>query len=400
MTKRESHKPAGIRRRPRGEALWNAAAIAGLLAIGLLLGGVAGVYLDRQGILGAPPPQIAEPAPATAPVPRPEPRIMAAGPQVDREALEVQYHEALRQQQEATALRNTTPNAESGWQGDGPLGGESQTTLAPSLAPAPALAPALPVVPHDGPALWQQNAIAVAPAAGKPMIAIVLDDVGVNRRGALNAIELPAPLTLAFMTYADGLAKMTAEARDHGHELMLHVPMQPMSETMDPGPNVLRDDLPAAELVQRLGWGLARFDGYVGVNNHMGSRFTASPEGMALVMRELKARGLLFLDSLTAGNSVAGEAAARSGVPYAVRDVFLDNEPDDLAAIHRQLAILEQTARQRGYAIGIGHPHDGTVTALQQWIPEMRARGFALVPISAIVRHRQQLAAQHMAGAG
>jgi len=399
MTKRESHKPARRRRRPQGETLWNAAAIAGLLAIGLLLGGIAGVYLDRQGILGAPPPsQIAEPAPATAPVPKPEPRVLAAGPlagpEVDREALEVQYHEALRQQQAATPLRNAAPSTESGWQGDGARGVTEQSVLPPALAPA------LPVVPHDGPALWQQNAIAVAPSAGKPMIAIVLDDVGVNRRGARNAIELPAPLTLAFMTYADDLAKMTAEARDHGHELMLHVPMQPMSETMDPGPNVLRDDLPAAELVQRLGWGLARFDGYVGINNHMGSRFTASPEGMALVMRELKARGLLFLDSLTAGNSVAGEAAARSGVPYAVRDVFLDNEPDDLAAIHRQLAILEQTARQRGYAIGIGHPHDGTVTALQQWIPEMRARGFALVPISTIVRHRQQLAAQHMAGAG
>ena len=391
MTKRESHKPAGRRRRLHGEALWNTAAVAGLLAIGLLLGGVAGVYLDRQGILGAPPtPQIAEPAPATAPVPKPEPRVLAAAPEVDREALEVQYHEALRQQQAAAPLRNAAPDAGSGWQGDGAGGTDQQA----------ALPPALPVIPHDGPALWQQNAVAVAPAAGKPMIAIVLDDVGVNRRGAQKAISLPAPLTLAFMTYADDLAKMSAEARQQGHELMLHVPMQPVSETMDPGPNVLRDDLPAAELVQRLGWGLARFDGYVGINNHMGSRFTASPEGMALVMRELKARGLLFLDSLTAGNSVAGEAAARSGVPYAVRDVFLDNEPDDLAAIHRQLAILEQTARARGYAIGIGHPHDGTVTALQQWIPEMQARGFALVPISAIVRHRQQLAAQHMAGAG
>jgi hypothetical protein len=390
MTKRESHKSAGRRRRPQGESLWNAAAIAGLLAIGLLLGGIAGVYLDRQGLLGAPPPaQLAASEPTTAPAPKPEPRVLAAAPAIDREALEVQYHEALRQR-EAAALPNAAPDSESGWQGDGAGGTDQQA----------ALPPALPVIPHDGPALWQQNAVAVAPPAGKPMIAIVLDDVGVNRRGAQKAIGLPAPLTLAFMTYADDLAKMSAEARQQGHELMLHVPMQPVSETMDPGPNVLRDDLPAAELVQRLGWGLARFDGYVGINNHMGSRFTASPEGMALVMRELKARGLLFLDSLTAGNSVAGEAAARSGVPYAVRDVFLDNEPDDLAAIHRQLAILEQTARARGYAIGIGHPHDGTVTALQQWIPEMQARGFALVPISAIVRHRQQLAAQHMAGAG
>jgi hypothetical protein len=371
MTKGDSHR-AEKDRRGQGEALWNVAAIAGLLLIGLLLGGFAGVFLDRQGLLGRPSeapaiaatlPQVPEPAKAKT-----APRVLAAAPQVDREALEVQYHEALREQQ-AEAVRQA------------------------ALPPAP-----LPLPGADGLPLWQRHAVATAVDEGRPMIAIVLDDVGVNRRGARNAIALPAPLTLAFMTYANGLAEMTGQARAAGHELMLHVPMQPVSEAMDPGPNVLRGDLPRAELMQRLAWGLDRFDGYVGINNHMGSRFTASPEGMALVMDALRTRGLLFLDSLTAGDSVAGELAARSGVPYAVRDVFLDNEPDDLAAIHHQLAILEQTARERGYAIGIGHPHDGTVAALSQWIPQMQARGFALVPVSAIVRHRQQIVAQQAAG--
>jgi len=384
MKKGESHKAkAGKRRRrPRAEALWNSAAVAGLLLIGLLLGGVVGVFLDRQGMLGAPPalPEVITAMPA--PLPKPVPRIIAAAPQVDREALEVQYHEALRQQQAGTPLDGMAANAPSGWQGDSEL----QAALPPAM-PGPA-----------GPALWQQNAIAMAPTGGRPMIAIVLDDVGVNRRGAQKAIALPAPLTLSFMTYANDLPAMTAAAHRAGHELMLHVPMQPVSDAMDPGPNVLRDDLPRFELMQRLAWGLARFDGYVGINNHMGSRFTASPDGMALVMEELRRRGLLFLDSVTAADSVAGRMAARSGVAYAVRDVFLDNEPDDLASIHRQLAILEQTARERGYAIGIGHPHDGTVTALQQWIPEMRKRGFALVPISGIVRLRQQLAERQTAG--
>ncbi|MGF1591993.1 MAG: divergent polysaccharide deacetylase family protein [Kiloniellaceae bacterium] len=352
MTKYDSHKRRRGRR-PQGEVLWNAAAITGLLLIGLLLGGVAGVLLDRQGLLGktpeAPPAAIVAEAPAAVP----PARAPTAAPTVDREALEARYHEALRAAPEASA-----PTARA-------------------VPPAP----------------WQRHAVAVAPADGRPMIAIVLDDVGVSRRGAERAIALPGPLTLAFMTYADGLPAMTEAARRAGHELMLHVPMQPLSEAIDPGPNVLSDDLSRAELMQRLTWGLDRFEGYVGINNHMGSRFTASPEGMALVMAELKARGLLFLDSLTAGNSVAGEWAARSGVPYAVRDVFLDNEPGDPAAIHNQLAVLEQTARERGYAIGIGHPHSGTLEALAQWIPAMRARGFQLVPISAVVRHRQRLAA-------
>lgn len=370
MTRGDSHN-SNKRFRPSGEALWIGAAMAGLLLIGLLLGGVGGVFLDRQGLLGhdpapaviaAVPPVSAMPA-----APAPVPRVLSAAPEINREALEAQYHETQRQ----AALRDLqaalpAPAQPETWQGEVPR--------------------------------WQQHAVAVAAPGTRPMIAIVLDDVGVNRRGARRAIELPAPLTLAFMTYATGLVEMSAAARAAGHELMLHVPMQPVSEAMDPGPNVLRDDLLPAELVQRLAWGLDRYDGYVGINNHMGSRFTASREGMSLVMDELKARGLLFLDSLTAGNSVAGEMAALRGVPYAVRDVFLDNEPDNPAAIHRQLAILEQTARERGYAIGIGHPHDGTVEALAAWIPEMRARGFALVPVSAIVRHRQRPVAQQAAG--
>lgn len=391
--KRGKPPKAGPGRRPTGEALWNTAAIAGLLLVGLLLGGILGVFLDRQGLLGDMPDRIetAEalfqpPAPAR---PAPLHQIITAAPEVDREALEAQYHDVVRENS-PNAEPEAVANAESGWQGDR------------SLARQEATLPSIPIPDRglEGPALWQQHAVAVVPSGGKPMIAIVLDDVGVNRRGARKAIDLPGPLTLSFMTYANGLPEMTAKARQAGHELMLHVPMEPRSAAMDPGPNVLRDDIPQVELLQRLTWGLARFDGYVGINNHMGSRFTASPEGMALVMGELKGRGLLFLDSVTAASSVAGSLAARAGVPYAVRDVFIDNQPEDLAAIHRQLAILEQTARERGYAVGIGHPHDGTVQALTQWIPEMRARGFALVPISAIVRHRQQMAAQQTAGAG
>ncbi|MEO3430080.1 divergent polysaccharide deacetylase family protein [Pelagibius sp. CAU 1746] len=390
MTKGDSHKNRRRRRKPSGEALWNTAAVSGLLLIGLLLGAIAGVFLDRQGLLGPSPAGLQSalreaPAPPAPKPSRPDPRVVAAAPEIDREALEAQYHEVLRAEQTAEAPA-PLPNIPSDWQNDS--GAARQL-------------PAIPVPDRGvtGPPLWQQHAVAVAPAQGRPMIAIVLDDVGVNRRGARNAIALPGPLTLSFMTYAHDLPEMTAQARAAGHELMLHVPMAPRSAEMDPGPNVLREDIPRAELLQRLTWGLARFDGYVGINNHMGSRFTAAPEGMALVMGELKARGLLFLDSLTAADSVAATLAARAEVPYAVRDVFLDNEPANPAAIHRQLAILEQRARERGYAVGIGHPHDGTVAALREWIPEMQARGLVLVPISAIVRHRQSLAMQQTAGA-
>jgi hypothetical protein len=235
---------------------------------------------------------------------------------------------------------------------------------------------------------WQRYAVAMADLGDRPMIAIVIDDLGLNRGRAHKTIALPAPLTLAFMTYAEGLHDMAAAAHDAGHELMLHVPMQPRGRSYDPGPNVLDTNLPAAEIVRRLQWGLGRFDGFVGINNHMGSRFTSSPEGMSYVMRELRARGLLFLDSLTAASSVGAQAARQAGVPFAERDVFIDNAPNDAQAIRTQLAKLEAVAKRRGYAVGIGHPHKETLRVLAEWLPEARRRGFALVPISAIVRHR------------
>lgn len=235
---------------------------------------------------------------------------------------------------------------------------------------------------------WQRYAVAMADPGDRPMIAIVIDDLGLNRRRAYKTIALPAPLTLAFMTYADGLDGMAAAAHDAGHELMLHVPMQPRSRNYDPGPNVLDANLPAAEIMRRLRWGLGRFNGFVGVNNHMGSRFTSSPEGMATVMRELRARGLLFLDSMTAASSVGSQAARQAGVPFAERDVFIDNDPNDANTIRAQLAKLEAVAKRRGYAVGIGHPHKETLRVLAEWLPEARRRGIALVPISAIVRHR------------
>jgi polysaccharide deacetylase 2 family uncharacterized protein YibQ len=222
----------------------------------------------------------------------------------------------------------------------------------------------------------------------RPMIAIVLDDLGVNQAGTRRAIGLPSPLTLSFMTYANDLPRLTANARAAGHELMLHVPMEPSGSRNDPGPKALTIGLSEADIQERLRWGLTRFEGFVGVNNHMGSRFTTDTASMNVVLRELKGRGLLFLDSMTNPASVGPRLAAAAGVPHAARDVFLDHE-QSREAVRGALAATEQRARARGHAIAIGHPHEETLDVLAAWIPTVRDRGFALVPVSTIVRRTQ-----------
>lgn len=231
---------------------------------------------------------------------------------------------------------------------------------------------------------WQRYALPVT-RNGKPEIVIVIDDLGLDRRRARRTIELPGPLTLSFMSYAEDLQSQATQARKAGHELMLHVPMEPGSAKINPGPNVLLSGMPRDELLKNVMWNLEQMSGYVGINNHMGSRFTSDADSMKIVVAALKERGYLFLDSVTSGQSVAHEAARDGGIPFAVRNVFLDHE-DDLEEIRTQLRHTEQVARKTGLAIAIGHPRDNTIEALKSWLPTLQKKGFQLVPISSVVR--------------
>jgi polysaccharide deacetylase 2 family uncharacterized protein YibQ len=242
-----------------------------------------------------------------------------------------------------------------------------------------------PWAPAGRPA-WLRNAVAYDLTDNRPLIAVVIDDLGLNRKNTARLNELPGPLTLAFLPYAGALERQTRAARVAGHELMLHMPMEPFG-TDWPGPDALMSDLDDSAFKARLQKNLASFEGFVGINNHMGSKVTADRHRMTMVMEALRERGELFLDSRTSSQSVALESARLAGVPNTVRDVFLDHVIE-LQAIRDQLALLERVARRTGGAIAIGHPHDATIEALQAWLPEVEKRGFALVPISVMVARR------------
>lgn len=236
------------------------------------------------------------------------------------------------------------------------------------------------------------NAVAV-PVTNGVVIAVVIDDMGLDRPRSLKAIALPGPLTLSLMTYADDLPGLVAQARKAGHEVMGHLPMEPISPKENPGPGALRVNMDEAAIRGTLAADLDGWSGYVGINNHMGSKFTADRARMDVVMAELRTRGLLWLDSKTTGDSAGPAAARAAGVPYVERDVFLDNV-ETVEAVNAQLAQLVATAKAHGTAIGIGHPHDATLAALRQWLPELAARGITLVPVTEILRRNTMQQAQ------
>lgn len=230
---------------------------------------------------------------------------------------------------------------------------------------------------------WSVDADAAVPARN-PVIAIVIDDLGTNPDATRRAIALPKAVTLSFLPYPQGTPALARAASRAGHEVLVHVPMEPVGHE-DPGPMALTTNLNAHQIVQRLNWALARVPGHDGINNHMGSKFTADARGLVPVMETLADKRLFFFDSVTSPRSVVIKLAHAFGVASEGRDVFLD-DVETTDAVEVQLAELAAIARHEGVAIAIGHPHDVTLDVLAGWIAKAKAHGLTLVPVSEAIR--------------
>jgi len=242
-------------------------------------------------------------------------------------------------------------------------------------------------LPEENEDAWKANAVNMAGYVDNmPQISIVIDDLGIVKTKTLEIINLKAPLTLSFLPYATNLKNVTELARRRGHELMIHLPMEPKG-SKDPGPHAMLTHVPDQQNLAYLDFNLSRFEGYVGLNNHMGSAFTEDPAGLNLILDEVKKRGLLVLDSRTSSRSLMAKMAADKNIPTMTRDVFLDNE-QDVDYILAQLLKLEKIAHRTGQAIAIGHPYAETIEALSVWLPTLKERNIAVVPLSHIYKRK------------
>jgi polysaccharide deacetylase 2 family uncharacterized protein YibQ len=235
------------------------------------------------------------------------------------------------------------------------------------------------------------------PPGRAPAIAIVIDDLGPNVDGTRRAIALPKNVTLSFLPYGDDTRTLVRMAERAGHQVIVHVPMEPEGPE-DPGPMALRTDLPARTNLARLDWALSRVPGHAGINNHMGSRFTQDRAALIPVMAHLAGRIGFFLDSRTTRHSQVIPLARAFGIATAGRDVFLDDAQRG-PYVERQLLATERVAREQGVAIAIGHPHDVTLSALRAWTEQVTARGYRLVPLSEAIHMKIEQAAMHVADA-
>ena len=229
---------------------------------------------------------------------------------------------------------------------------------------------------------------ALAPVALKPSrgakVAIVIDDFGYNTNNLAVFYDIREPLTFSVLPNLPHSRDVADSAKSHGYEVILHLPLESHrkdvkeeSETIKPGEN-------RKEVIARLEKDISSVPGLSGVSNHMGSKATEDMELMSEIFAYLKKRDLYFLDSLTSDKSVCREAAEKTGLRFAKRDTFLDNN-DKVDYIETQLAGLKKLAFKRGRAIAICHDRKNTAAALAKAMPQMAKDGIEFVYLSEMV---------------
>jgi uncharacterized protein len=173
--------------------------------------------------------------------------------------------------------------------------------------------------------------------------------------------------------------------------VMLALPLEPTGYPLNsPGDHALLTGNPVAKNAENLDWALSRFTGYVGVIGALGpmrgERFAAMGERLNALQETLNGRGLLYVDPRP-GASAPSRAWGRSV------DLVVD-DPPNRAGIDRQLAALEQAAREHGSALGYaGEATPVLLERLAAWAGSLESRGSVLAPVSALVRRPEANAA-------
>ncbi|WP_208950124.1 divergent polysaccharide deacetylase family protein [Rahnella sp. ChDrAdgB13] len=200
-------------------------------------------------------------------------------------------------------------------------------------------------------------------------LSILIDDFGYRQHEENQVLQMPKAVSVAIFPNAPDSQMMMNKAHQQGREILIHLPMAPLSK-QPLERNTLTPSMSAAEVKRIVDQAISNIPYAIGINNHMGSAMTSSLTGMENVMQAMNAHNLFFLDSMTIGNTQSMKAAQGTRVKVIKRNVFLDDVQNE-AEIRRQFERAIQLARKNGYAIAIGHPHPTTVKVLQQMLPNL-----------------------------
>lgn len=216
-------------------------------------------------------------------------------------------------------------------------------------------------------------------------IAIIIDDIGCDLTPLNELLKIDAPITFSILPHCTYSVDSAEKLYRAGREILLHLPMEPHGyPDKDPGAGALFSRMNGEEIRRQVKKNIEAVPYIAGVNNHMGSRFMEDEDGLNIVFNRLSEEDLFFVDSLTTRRSKGKKLAKKIGLRFASRDIFIDNNQDFTIILQKFMNLLKKRNRWKTLII-IGHPYPGTILALKQAVPGIRAEGIEIVPVSDLI---------------
>ncbi len=215
-------------------------------------------------------------------------------------------------------------------------------------------------------------------------IALIIDDIGYSFSRARQFLDLDIPITFSILPRVSHSRELAVEIGDRGHDVMLHQPMQPYDSSLDPGPGALYEGDDPSKIRGIIEENISEVPRAIGVNNHMGSRFTECQREIHQALQVIKKNDLFFVDSRTSKRSKAFRTAMNLHLNADRRNVFLDTVRDESMILFR-LNQLKLCASRYGHAIGIGHPFPETARAIEYFLKDPKISEVSFVHISEIM---------------
>ena len=249
----------------------------------------------------------------------------------------------------------------------------------------------LPIIAADGRQPWLEYSRGFKRADRKPRIALIVTNLGLSATYTKAALKLlPEDITLSFSHVAPRLKSWIREARQKGHEVLMDIPMEPLGfPKNDPGRATLLTSSNEVENLNRLEHVMKKAGGYVGLLGTLGTKFMLHSETFLPVLKTIKQRGLIYVDSRSTSRSLGPELASSIQLPRAFNNIFIDKEPSN-QKIKGKLDELEKIALKKRFAVGIAQPFPLTIEILSQWAEKLKAKQISLAPITAVVDKQSQ----------
>ena len=220
----------------------------------------------------------------------------------------------------------------------------------------------------------------------KKLMAVIVTGVGLNKDLTHSLTTLDKAVTVAFHPYIEDIQAQLQELREHGHELIAMIPMEPMDyPNHDPGPGTLLTGLSPEDNIKRLALHLESLSTVMGVMNDQGTRFTASKHDYEPIVQQLKKRQLLLVDDHGASRSWGRELASKYDVAIVHVNYTLDSGLT-VEEILSQLDKIDATTTDQNAVIISCPLYPLAIEALKQWSALLYDRKFVLVPLSAIAQ--------------